>query len=91
MSLVSNTLPCQFDLRLHQENISELWDLNRGDLNFCVHSKCSDQGRERLKSGEERKVLWGEFMEHNAVERTRETETDTKNKIKGADNSDWLT
>ena len=89
MSLVSNTLPCQFDLRLYL-NISQLWDLNRGDLNFCVQSKCSDQGSERLKGGEERTVLWGEFMEQNAVERTRETETDTRNKIKGADNSDWL-
>ena len=70
--------------------ISRQRKTSRGDLNFCVHSKCSDQGRERLKGGEERRVLWGEFMEQNAVERTRETETDTRNKIKGADNSDWL-
>ena len=41
-------------------------------------------GRDRRKDEEENGVLSGECVEQNIVEITVETETDTKNRTKGA-------
>ena len=59
--------------RLQMENICHLWGLERGDLNFCVHS---NQLREKKTDRQTDRDTERETERDRDRERQRQTETD---------------